>query len=398
MDLIRPTSEEPISEQNTETFYRDLPGFSDFARLGESQHFKTAPRDWILVLTDVEGSTDAIAAGRYKDVNVVGAASIAAVRSVFENPDDVPYVFGGDGASFLIHHTAKAKTLEKLEDLQILAKANFGLKLRVAFVPVADIYAEGQILEVAKFNVAHTKTISFIRGGGLTWAEGYVKMFPRKYTLRTKIRSDLSEMQKLSCRWQPVPSQKGKVLSILIQARHLESSQLFSRILLGLDEIFGGSIESANPIAPEALSYYGVISLIRAERRLHSKLLSGAFAKRVFWIVVAVAIFKWKIIKSPALTEYFHSMSRHSDFRKFDDVLRLTLDVSREQAAKLDAYLHGLHLAGDIYYGVHASSHALMTCLVESLAPGQHIHFVDGADGGYAAASAHMKSQINKRP
>jgi hypothetical protein len=41
--------------------------------------------------------------------------------------------------------------------------------------------------------------------------------------------------------------------------------------------------------------------------------------------------------------------------------------------------------------GVHRSESALMTCLVFNLDKGEHIHFVDGSDGGFTAAAKSMK-------
>ena len=49
---------------------------------------------------------------------------------------------------------------------------------------------------------------------------------------------------------------------------------------------------------------------------------------------------------------------------------------------------------GQITYGIHESSQALMTCLVFSLA-GNHVHLIDGADGGYALAAKQMKQQAH---
>jgi hypothetical protein len=35
-----------------------------------------------------------------------------------------------------------------------------------------------------------------------------------------------------------------------------------------------------------------------------------------------------------------------------------------------------------------------MTCLVFSLAESRHVHFIDGADGGYALAALQLKEQL----
>jgi len=49
-----------------------------------------------------------------------------------------------------------------------------------------------------------------------------------------------------------------------------------------------------------------------------------------------------------------------------------------------------------VAYGTHQASAALMTCLVRSY-DGDHLHFVDGADGGYALAAKQMKAQLQAR-
>jgi hypothetical protein len=41
---------------------------------------------------------------------------------------------------------------------------------------------------------------------------------------------------------------------------------------------------------------------------------------------------------------------------------------------------------------VHRQRAALITCIVPSFMERDHIHFVDGASGGYAAAAAVLKA------
>ena len=40
---------------------------------------------------------------------------------------------------------------------------------------------------------------------------------------------------------------------------------------------------------------------------------------------------------------------------------------------------------------MHRQSAALMTCIVPSIADDHHVHFVDGARGGYASAARRLK-------
>lgn len=70
----------------------------------------------------------------------------------------------------------------------------------------------------------------------------------------------------------------------------------------------------------------------------------------------------------------------------------MILDISNEQYAKLRDLLESNYKNGDIFYGLHSSDSALMTCMVFSRA-NDHLHFIDGNDGGYAIAAAQMKKQ-----
>lgn len=45
-------------------------------------------------------------------------------------------------------------------------------------------------------------------------------------------------------------------------------------------------------------------------------------------------------------------------------------------------------------YGLHQSDSALMTCSLFSLEESEHIHFIDGSDGGYALAARQLKQQL----
>src|ERR1700757_1395266 len=85
----------------SETFYGSIPVFRGFTRLMEPQLYSPLPDDWSIGVADVVDSTKAIAAQRYKAVNMAGAAVIASVTNALEGRE-FPFVFGGDGASFAV--------------------------------------------------------------------------------------------------------------------------------------------------------------------------------------------------------------------------------------------------------------------------------------------------------
>ena len=98
--------------------------------------------------------------------------------------------------------------------------------------------------------------------------------------------------------------------------------------------------------------------------------------------------------KEGRLAEYIPTMRTHADYRKFDDVLRMVLDCSEDQIQKIEHYLEEQHKKERLCYGLYRSSTALMTCYVQKIEPGEHIHFIDGGDGGYAMAAKQLKSQL----
>ena len=65
-------------------FYSSLTSFDEFSGVGELDQYVRMPDDWVVLTSDVIGSTKAIEAGRYKQVNMVGAASIMCVLNVCE--------------------------------------------------------------------------------------------------------------------------------------------------------------------------------------------------------------------------------------------------------------------------------------------------------------------------
>jgi hypothetical protein len=48
---------------------------------------------------------------------------------------------------------------------------------------------------------------------------------------------------------------------------------------------------------------------------------------------------------------------------------------------------------GEILYGLHTSGASIMSCYVRDQKDG-HIHFVDGADGGYTKAAKVLKGKM----
>ena len=91
--------------------------------------------------------------------------------------------------------------------------------------------------------------------------------------------------------------------------------------------------------------------------------------------------------------QYKSDVAQNSDFRKFDDGLKMTVDISADVLERVEQRLRQGEREGICTYGLHRQDSALMTCIVANPMQRDHIHFVDGAAGGYAMAAANMKAK-----
>ena len=90
---------------------------------------------------------------------------------------------------------------------------------------------------------------------------------------------------------------------------------------------------------------------------------------------------------------YMRQLVENSDYRKYDDGLRMILDCTPELADALEQRLAAA--TGIARYGLFRQDAAMMTCFTPSPLRSDHVHFVDGARGGYAAAATAMKAAIS---
>ena len=379
-------------------WYSTVPAFADFHQLTHDEHFRRVPPTWSLIVTDIVDSTRAIDSGRYKDVNTIGAACVVVAQNAM-NRMQFPYVFGGDGATLLVPDSHLAQVRTALESLANLSRTNFNLTLRIGDVRVDELERMGCVLEVAKFQLVGKQTIALFRGGALAKAEALIKSrsTPNDLSTTETALDEKNNLDGLSCRWQPIPSLHGRMVTLMVSAISEDTNRTYKYVLMQLDEILGGSLQLAIPLHAQNMRYKGFIELLKDEWRYAIHRASRNFANRFLEIILAVFIFKWRVpIRSLNPRAYESKLGAHCDFRKFDEILRMVLDVTPRQLAQITTMLEKLHQSGKIRFGMHESDSALMTCFVYGLNDGEHIHFVDGADGGYALAARQMKSQSKK--
>ena len=89
---------------------------------------------------------------------------------------------------------------------------------------------------------------------------------------------------------------------------------------------------------------------------------------------------------------YVQQLVENSDFRKYDDSLRMILDCTPDLERALEHRLVAAASEGTVRYGLHRQDAAMMTCFTPSAIRSDHVHFIDGARGGYASAATALKA------
>lgn len=354
------------------------------------------PRDWFILMTDVQGSTKAIQEGRYKQVNMMGAAGITCVLNV-SSRQELPYVFGGDGATFLIPPELLNKALLELVKLKNLALKDFNLTLRVGAMSLASVALKDKPLSVAKHELSQGNCIAQFKGNALTEAEKLIKQGHPDVMSLPEERATDADVDGLSCRIEPLVSKNGVMLSLICRSQSNNDVAAVSGVIGGIYEILGENIEAANPTGLKNMKWNWIPETFKAEV-LFRKGARSFFSQ--FWaslkeVLIANTFLKFNISAGGFVAEkYKNELVTNTDFKKFDDNLRMVLDCSLTQAEKIKSLLQQQESAGNIYFGTHESKNALLTCMVFSASLNNHIHFIDGANGGYAYAAAELKKKV----
>ena len=389
----------------TLNFYRDLPVLESFAQTIETARHAQVPGDWWIVVADVIGSTKAIEAGGYKKVNTVGVACIAAVVNV-DRSVEMPFVFGGDGATFAVPDSLLERVIPALREAQRLSRESFDLLLRVGLVRVSSLLDNGLPVRLAKIRSSPNVSQPTLSGSGWEEAERMVKDSLADGVLRVQEVDGpcAGSFEGFECRWQGVPSFQDHKLALLVATVSVDAEANLASYRKLSDKIaqIYGDISSYHPLRAERMSLSFNPRQLSHEWRVRSSRLNPwgriKYFARMFLLNLAGAyLFARKMdTKTVRWSHYTDEMVENTDFRKFDGMLRMVIDGSDAQYEALREYLDGQHREGQLVYGMHRSREALLTCIVFSH-NGNHVHFVDGSDGGYAMAALGLKAQLKSR-
>lgn len=380
-----------MQENSDDSFYQSLPVLTRFEGVADASNYMPLPEGWVLAVADIVGSTQAIAEGRYKAVNMAGASIISALLNAF-GAHDLPFIFGGDGAMVAVPGRYADRAAEVLASIRLWIREEMKLAMRVALVPMADIRSAGFEVGIARFAASELVSYAMFNGGGASWAEQQMKAGLYDVAEDGVGPPDLTG---LSCRWNPIAAHNGEIFSIIAKPTSSSTMVQFQELVAAIVAVTAEQSRDGHPMPEEGPGFAFSRESIQAEvvtvprRERAAKLLSIITQ---LGLTIVLHAFNVTIGRFNA-RRYTRDVAANSDFRKFDDGLKMTVDVDQSHRLRIEALLLDAEAKGVCRYGLHRQDSALVTCFVPTPLSRHHIHFIDGASGGYALAASRLAAK-----
>ncbi|RBQ11354.1 DUF3095 domain-containing protein [Pedobacter miscanthi] len=377
-------------------FYSNLPvnKIPLYQLLVKNRLFEEVPADWHVIITDIKSSTAAVNAGLHENVNLIATGSIVAVLNIaFKANISIPFFFGGDGATFIVPSGITDEVIKSLLKYKENTQGNFNLDLRVGIVAVKEIYARGHNLRISRFSSSETFSIPVVLGDGLDYAEKLIKgddyLLSGHDTASEEI--DLSGMQ---CRWDKIepPENSEEIVTLIVVAGDFtKQAAMFSQVIHCLDQIYG-TPEKRQPISVSKLIFKTSFNSLGKEMK-HRLGKIRLFELLKSWFI---NIYGYIYFRTESGKNYLKQLVAMSDTLVIDGRINTVITGTEQQRLALQKELDIMEAKNDILYGLYVSGESVMSCYVRDLVD-DHIHFVDGAEGGYTQAAGVLKQKIRSK-
>jgi len=266
--------------------------------------------------------------------------------------------------------------------------------MRIALVPIAAIRSQGLDVRVARFGPSANLSYAMFSGGGLAFADAAMKR--GEFAIEPAPPGSLPDLSGLSCRFEEIPAARGLILSVLVLPSRNADPAAYRKVIEDIIGLVERSPEAGRPVPaggpplrwpPAGLDYEA-----RAWR-------GGSLVRRraavLAYTLFAYLIMRFGIRLGGFVPEvYVRQVVENSDFRKYDDGLRMILDCSAELEGAVRQRLEAAAATGIVRYGLHRQDAAMMTCFTRQATRSDHVHFIDGARGGYASAATALKAMM----
>ncbi len=380
-----------MSDKN---FYKNLPELRlPIQEVFYDLNFHDVPADWYIIISDVKNSTAAVGAGKHNDVNLVAAGSlIAGLNIAREQNIEIPFFFGGDGGTLLVPGEILNDVLAALKVHNFNSLENFKLEMHVGSISVKVVLDEGRVLKIAKSSSGPGFNKAVVLGDGLQYAERLIK--EATGTEETDVEDTLLNLDGLECRWDRVkpPTEENEIVCYLVEgADPLKQAEVYRDVLIKIEEIYG-NIAMRNPLSLHRLKLLLSFDKIKKEMMArYGKWKANYFTSTFLKTFVGKLYFRynWKINKLRG-KEYLNQVIQNADTLIIDGRINTIITGKMDKRILFLNYLKDQELRGRLIFGHQISKESVMTCYIENRND-KHIHFVDGADGGYTEAAKEFK-------
>ncbi len=392
-----------MPQDSSVNYYSELTIYDDLSCIADIDRFTDIPEDWYIVVADIMNSTQAVAQGMYREVNMVGASVIISALNASGNIS-IPYVFGGDGATLCIppHLLEPVKTA--LAETQRMAEKMFGIYFHLGMVPVRTVLDAGHRLRVARCRMSEYLVSAMFIGDGLAYAEDLVKAGRGPVDMVPSIPASGADdvFEGLECRWEEISSRHGETITLLVKASSEDDYQdsiIYAEVLAEIRNIFGED-HNYHPLHTTGLRLSHDADKLKQEYSVRT-FGKGWLFRVNYWLKLRVQYCIGRLLMGKKFdlidvdwSNYLPELIENSDYKKFDGMLRMVIAGSSKNRKRLEKTLKHREENGDLKYGIHLSDSAQITCIVYNHKH-EHIHFVDGTDGGYTMAATVLKGKMS---
>lgn len=374
-------------------FYKNLRPFKGtlIELLGDDTYFVDVPKSWHVVVVDILNSTSAVNAGNHHQVNLTATGAIISVLNAIrkvKRSNEIPYFFGGDGATFIVPSSLLNKIIHVLENYRIHIKRKIELVLRVGEIPVSKLIESEVQLKIAKHRLTDKLSIPIVLGDGLKVAESIIKSsFKEEET--TAFDETLLNLEGMECRWDQIlpDQQQTKVVCLLLDAS-LEKDQrnVYKKVLAQMDEEFG-KFENRQPIKSNNLKLDPNPTKVWEEMKIRLTSTSWMYFFKS-WLKSNFGRIYLNLTSSGK--QYLSQIEQLSHTFMLDGMINTVFTAEQKSIDRFIAFLDEMERDKKLIYGIHVTHASVMSCYVLDRRT-THSHFVDGTEGGYTSAAKMFK-------
>ena len=359
--------------------------------LDNEEDFKNVPESWYVIVVDIQNSTNAVKEGNHHQVNLTATGAIISVLNTirkFQGNIEIPYFFGGDGATFIVQFSLLDKIVQVLDNYRLHIKRKTNLVLRVGQIHVKKLVEKNVQLKIAKHQLTEKLSIPIVLGNGLKVAEHIIKSsFKEKST--TSFDESLLNLEGMECRWDEISPDKSqaKVVCLLLDATvEATQSDIYKQVLSQMEKDFG-SFENRQPIKNTKLRLDANPKKVLEEMKI--SLVSNNwmyFLKS--WLKTNFGKIYLNLTSSGK--QYLKQIGQLSHTFMLDGMINTVFTAEQSKIDNFIAFLDTLEADNKLIYGIHVTHASVMSCYVLDRRT-THSHFVDGTEGGYTSAAKMFK-------